>query len=142
MASRLPSRRQEKIKRIVRDAVSDIIQNRLNDPRICGFVTITEVDVSPDIRNADIYISVMADSEADQRKTFSAIQHATIHIQTMLSEYISLRSALLLRILEDTKSKKTLETLKVIEEAAKELRQKDAHRHDGDLETETDQEMS
>ena len=73
MPSRLPSRRQEKIKRIVRDAVADIIQNRLNDPRICGFVTVTEIDISPDIRNADIYVSVMAETEADQRKTFEAV---------------------------------------------------------------------
>ena len=142
MVSRPPSRRQEKIKRIVRDAVADIIQNRLNDPRICGFVTITEIDISSDIRNADIYISVMADSEADRRKTFEAIKHATIHIQTLLSEHISLRNALLLRILEDSKTKKTLETLKVIEEAAEELRQKDAQRHDDELEPETDEEMS
>lgn len=142
MTSRLPSRRQEKIKRIVRDAVADIIQNRLNDPRICGFVTITEIDVSPDIRNADIYISVMAETEADERKTFEAVRHATKHIQTLLSEHISLRNALLLRILEDTKSKKTLETLKLIEQAAEELRQKDSQRHDDELEKENDQEMS
>lgn len=142
MSSRLPSRRQQKIKRIVRDAISEIIQNRMSDPRISGFVTVTDIDISPDNRNADIYISVMADTEADHRKTFEAIRHATKHIQTLLSEYLSLRNALLLRILEDTKTKKTLETLKVIEEAAEEIRQKDAKRHGDELETETDQEMN
>lgn len=140
MVSRPPSRRQEKIKRIVRDGVSDIIQNRLNDPRMCGFVTITDINVSPDIRNADIYISVMADTEADKRKTFEAVKHATKHIQTLLSEQISLRNALLLRILEDTKTKKTLETLKIIEQAAEELRQKDSQLCDDELETENDKE--
>ncbi len=142
MASRPPSRRQEKIKRIVRDSVADIIQNRLNDPRMCGFVTITEIDISPDIRNADIYISVMAETDADRRKTFEAVKHATKHIQMLLSERISLRNALLLRILEDTKSQKTLETLKIIEQASEEFRQKDAQHHDDELETENDQEMS
>jgi len=125
MPSRPPSRRQEKIKRIVRDAVADIILNRLNDPRLAGFVTITEIDISPDIRNADIYISVMAETEADRRKTFEAVKHATKHIQMLLGEQMSLRYALQLRILEDTKTKKTLETLKIIEQAAKEIRQKD-----------------
>lgn len=126
MPSRTPSRRQEKIKRIVRDAVADIILNRLNDPRLSGFVTITEIDISPDIRNADIYVSVMAETEADRRKTFEAVKHATKHIQMLLGEQMSLRFALQLRILEDTKTKKTLETLKIIEQAAKEIRQKDA----------------
>ncbi len=139
MQSRPPSRRQEKIKRIVRDVVSDIIQNRLNDPRMSGLVTITEIDISPDIRNADIYISVMADTEADERKTFEAVKHATKHIQTLLSGHLSLRNALLLRILEDTKTKKTLETLKIIEEAAKEIRQKDGLCDDDELETENEQ---
>lgn len=124
MTSRPPSRRQEKIKRIVRDAVAEIILNRLNDPRLTGFVTITEVDISPDIRNADIYISVMAGTEADRRKTFEAVKHATKHIQMLLGEQMSLRYVLQLRILEDTKTKKTLETLKLIEQAAKEIRQK------------------
>ena len=122
----MPSRRQEKIKRIVRDAVADIILNRLNDPRLSGFVTITEIDISPDIRNADIYVSVMAETEADRRKTFEAVKHATKHIQMLLGEQMSLRYALQLRILEDTKTKKTLETLKIIEQAAKEIRRKDA----------------
>lgn len=125
MPSRPPSRRQEKIKRIVRDAVADIILNRLNDPRLSGFVTITEIDVSPDIRNADIYVSVMAETEGDKRKTFEAVKHATKHIQMLLGEQMSLRNALQLRILEDIRNKKALETLKIIEQASEEIRQKD-----------------
>lgn len=125
MSSRPPSRRQEKIKRIVRDAVADIILNRLNDPRLSGFVTITEIDVSPDVRNADIYVSVMAETEGDRRKTLEAVKHATKHIQMLLGEQMSLRHALQLRILEDTKTKKALETLKIIEQASEEIRQKD-----------------
>ena len=132
MPSRPPSRRQEKIKRIVRDAVADIILNRLNDPRLSGFVTITEIDISPDIRNADIYVSVMAETAGDRRKTFEAVKHATKHIQMLLGEQMSLRYALQLRILEDTKTKKTLETLKIIEQAAKEIRQKDMPVQDDD----------
>lgn len=125
MSSRPPSRRQEKIKRIVRDAVADIILNRLNDPRLSGFVTITEIDVSPDIRNADIYISVMAETDGDKRKTFEAVKHATKHIQMLLGEQMSLRNALQLRILEDIRNKKAIETLKIIEQASEEIRQKD-----------------
>ena len=137
MSSRPPSRRQEKIKRIVRDAVSGIILNRLSDPRLTGFVTVTEVDVSPDIRNADIYISVMAEKEADRKKSFEAVKHATKHIQMLLGEQMSLRNVLQLRILEDTKTKKTLETLRIIEQAAEEIRKKDAlDQKDDDLPTE------
>ena len=111
---------------LIKVTVSDIIQNRLNDPRIEGFVTVTEVDVSPDMRNADIYLSVMAANEVIEKRTHIAIQHATKHIQSLLAERMTTRFVPTLRLLKDEKIKKTLDTLRVIEEAAQEYREKDA----------------
>ena len=139
MPSKPLTRRQEKIKRIIKEAVSDIIQNRLNDPRIEGFVTVTQVDVSPDIRNADIYLSVMAPDETIEKRTYIAIEHATKHIQSLLAERMTTRFVPILRLLKDEKIKKTLETLRVIEQAAQEYRQKDAERQEID-ETDEDTE--
>lgn len=110
----------------IKQALSDIIQNRLNDPRIEGFVTITEVDLSPDNRNADIYISVMSPNDATENRTQIAIRHATKHIQSLLAERMTTRFVPILRLLKDEKIKKTLDTLRIIEEAAKEYRDKDA----------------
>ena len=109
-----------------------VIQNRLNDPRIEGFVTVTQVDVSPDIRNADIFLSVMAADEIIERRTHIAIQHATKHIQSLLAERMTTRFVPILRLLKDEKVRKTLDTLRVIEEAAQEYREKDAARQDTD----------
>ena len=122
MPSKPPTRRQEKVQRIIKEAVSDIILNHLNDPRIEGLITVTEVEVSPDIRNADIFISVMAADEKAAKKTFDAVNHATKHIQSLLAERMTTRFTPLLRFLKDEKLKKTLETLRLIEEAAKEYR--------------------
>lgn len=127
-----PTRRQQKIMSLIKQAVSDIIQNRLNDPRIEGFVTITQVDVSPDVRNADIYISVMASNETIERRTHIAIQHATKHIQSLLAERMTTRFVPILRLLKDEKLRKTLDTLRVIEEAAQEYREKDAAKQDSE----------
>ena len=125
MATKPPTRRQQKIKRIIKEAVSDIIQNRLSDPRIEGFVTVTEVDVSPDIRNADIYLSVMAADETTEKLTLIAVQHATKHIRSMLAERMTTRFVPELRLHKDEKIKKTIDTLRIIEEAAQEYRVKD-----------------
>ena len=81
----MPSRRQEKVARVIRESVSDTIANRLNDPRIEGFVSVTEVDMSPDLRNAYVFLSVMADDDTVRRRTFRAIEHATKYIQARLS---------------------------------------------------------
>ena len=132
MPSKPLTRRQEKIKSLIKVTVSDIIQNRLNDPRIEGFVTVTQVDVSPDIRNADIFLSVMAADEIIERRTHIAIQHATKHIQSLLAERMTTRFVPILRLLKDEKVRKTLDTLRVIEEAAQEYREKDAAQQDTD----------
>ncbi len=132
MPSKPPTRRQQKMMSLIKEQVSDIIQNRLNDPRIEGFVTVTDVNLSPDIRNADIYLSVMAPDETIEKRTHIAIQHATKHIQTLLAERMTTRFVPILRLLKDEKIKKTLETLRVIEEAAQEYRQKDEDLQDID----------
>jgi ribosome-binding factor A len=132
MPSKPPTRRQLKFMSLIKEAVSDIIMNRLSDPRIEGFVTVTEVNVSPDIRNADIYLSVMAADEVIEKRTHIAIRHATKHIQSMLAERMTTRFCPILRLLKDEKIKKTLDTLRVIEEAAQEYREKDSVREDTD----------
>ena len=132
MSSKPPTRRQQKIKRVIKEAVSDIIHNHLNDPRIEGFVTVTEVDVSPDIRNADIFLSIMAADETTEKRTLIAVQHATKHIQSLLAERMTTRFVPIIRLLKDEKIKKTLDTLRVIEQAAREYREKDNDRQDTD----------
>jgi ribosome-binding factor A len=51
----MATRRQEKVARLVKEAVSDAIAHHLNDPRIEGFVSVTRVDMAADLRNADVW---------------------------------------------------------------------------------------
>lgn len=119
-----PSRRQVKVARIIKESVCDSIANRLSDPRIKGFVSVTKVDTSPDLRNADVYLSIMADSESDRRKTFSAIQHAGRHIQSLLGSKMTSKYCPHLHFKEDADFKKTLDTMRLIDEATREFKAK------------------
>jgi len=110
----------------VRESVSDTIANRLNDPRIEGFVSVTEVDVSADLRNADVFLSIITDDEAVRRRTFMAIEHAAKHIRVQLSQRMTSKFCPRLNFREDSRIKNTLETFKIIEEAAREFKEKDA----------------
>ncbi len=121
-----PSRRQERVARVIRASVSDTIANHLSDPRISGIVSVTEVDVSPDMRNADVHLSILAASGKAKRRTFEAIQHATLRIQSLLGKKVTARCCPHLHFFEDEKLKKTLETLNIIETISRELHQKDA----------------
>jgi len=121
----MATRRQEKVARIVKEAVSDAISNHLNDPRIEGFVSVTRVDMAPDLRNADVYLSIFGKDETSQNKTFVAIAHAKSRIQSLLAGKLQCKFCPILHFYMDEKFKKTLETMKLIDQAASELKKED-----------------
>ncbi len=101
----------------MREAVSDAISNHLSDPRIEGLVSVTRVDMAADLRSADVYISIFGKDEAAQNKTFAAIEHAKSRIQSLLASRVQSKFCPVLRFHKDDKFKKTLETMKLIDEA-------------------------
>jgi ribosome-binding factor A len=116
----MTSRRQEKISRIVRDSVSDSIANHLSDPRIEeAFVSVTRVEVSADLRVANVYLSFFGGTEKSQKNAFDAIMHAKKRLQMLLAERIQSRFCPVLNIHRDEQFKKALETMKILEEIAK-----------------------
>lgn len=121
----MATRRQEKVARIVKEAVSNAIAHHLNDPRIDGFVSVTRVDMAADLRNADVYLSFFGSNEAGQNKTFTAITHAKSRIQSILASQVQSKFCPVLHFYKDEKFKKTLEILNLIDQAAKEFKDKD-----------------
>ena len=126
----MATRRQEKVARIVKEAVSDAIAHHLSDPRISGFVSVTRVDMAADLRNANVYISVFAGNEADQNKAFAAITHARSRIQSLLASQVQSKFCPVLHFYKDEKFKKTLEILNLIDQAAKEFKDEDSDSED------------
>ena len=126
----MATRRQEKVARIVKEAVSDAIIHHLNDPRISGFVSVTRVDMTADLRNANVYLSIFGSDEAGQNKAFMAITHAKSRIQSLLAGQVRSKFCPILHFYMDEKFKKTLETLNLIDQAVKELNDKDSDSED------------
>ncbi|MHC4232192.1 MAG: ribosome-binding factor A, partial [Planctomycetota bacterium] len=62
----MTSRRQYKIARVIRESVSKTILRGLSDPRINGLISVTEVDVSPDMKNATVYLSILTPENRGQ----------------------------------------------------------------------------
>ena len=92
----------------------------LADPRIEGIVSVTHVDMSPDLRNAEVYLSIYSERPGAQRKTYEAIVHATRHIQSHVGDAVRAKFCPVLRFHEDDKFKKTLEIMNLIDQAASE----------------------
>ncbi len=107
--------------RVIKEAVSDCLSNHLSDPRIEGLVSVTKVDVAPDMRKAEVYISVLGKNEASQNKTFNAINHASKRIQAFLARRMQSKFCPVLYFKNDENFKKTLETMRLIDQAVAEL---------------------
>jgi ribosome-binding factor A len=117
----MPKRRQEKISHFIRDVVSDAIANHLNDPRIeLAFVSVTRVDISADLRIANVYVSVFGGTPSMQNNAYNAVIHARSRIQSLLAGKIQSRFCPVLNIHRDEQFKKTLEIMKLIDDLSKE----------------------
>lgn len=87
----MPSRRQAQVAEAVQQHMSYLFQRELKDPRI-GFVTVTAVDMSPDLKYARIFISVMGTPE-EQKATMDALTSGKGFIRRELASRLDLRFA-------------------------------------------------
>jgi ribosome-binding factor A len=62
------------------------------DPRLVGMVTVTAVDVTPDLRHAKIFVSVLG-TDAERAATFDALASMTSHLRSRLARSLQLRVA-------------------------------------------------
>ncbi|HHW13896.1 MAG TPA: 30S ribosome-binding factor RbfA [Firmicutes bacterium] len=80
--------RVERLADRARLEIADILR-KMKDPRI-GFVSVTEVEASPDLRHLKVFVSIMG-SEEERQRTMEALEHARGYIRTELGGRIQLR---------------------------------------------------
>ena len=73
----------------VREVLSDAIAKDLKDPRI-GFVTVTAVNTSRDLRQARVYVSVLGDQRA-REQTLEGLRSAHGYLQGVLASELTLK---------------------------------------------------
>ncbi len=82
--------RHERIAEEIRHEVSAMLAGELKDPRLAGLATVTEVRVSPDLKQARIYVSVMG-SAAEQASTLQGLTAAAGYVRRELTERLQMR---------------------------------------------------
>jgi ribosome-binding factor A len=108
--------RLEKLASTIRWVVSDAIANKLNDPRISRFASVTRVEVAADLALAKVYVSVMG-SPSEQRRTMQALQHAAGHVQRLLAQRLETRQCPQVRFVVDASLKVAAETMRLLRES-------------------------
>ena len=74
---------------MLREEISRIVQQQMRDPRV-GLATVTQVDVSPDLKQARVYVSVYG-GEDQVRRTLEALESAKRYIRGELGHEVRLR---------------------------------------------------
>jgi ribosome-binding factor A len=82
-------KRAEKVGDQIREVISEILLQELKDPRI-GFVTITKVAVSDDLRAARVYYSVFGDAQ-QKEASYQGLESATGYIKRELGRRMRLK---------------------------------------------------
>ncbi|MBX3070011.1 MAG: 30S ribosome-binding factor RbfA [Thermomicrobiales bacterium] len=83
------SRRTRQVGDLLREELDDIIRQEVKDPRV-AFFTITRVEVSPDIRQATAYISVLG-TDDERQGTMAALESASGYIRHHLKPRLRMR---------------------------------------------------
>jgi len=102
----------------MREEISDIIFHKLKDPRI-GFVTVTGVDVTDDLKMAFVYISIL--KEEEKKTTLDILNSAKSFIRSDLAKRLRMRSIPAIEFRLDA----SIEYGDKIEKLIKEIRKKD-----------------
>src|SRR5579859_3368324 len=106
--------RMRRVDEAVRAVLSDAIARDLSDPRI-GFVTVTAVKTSPDLRHASVYVSVLG-SDEKRDESLAALQAAHGLLQARVASQLTLKHTPLLSFHFDPTTDRAMRITQLLDE--------------------------
>lgn len=85
----MPAKRTDRVGALLKAALAELLLRGVKDPRV-GMVTVTGVDLSPDLKQAHVFVSVLGDEEA-QRQTLAGLASARPYLQAQAGKRLGLR---------------------------------------------------
>jgi ribosome-binding factor A len=116
----MPSGRMRRVDEAIRQVLGDAMAGELKDPRV-GFVTVTDVRTSADLRHARVYVSVLGESggrsDAAQREdTLEGLRHAHGYLQGRVASELRLKRTPTLEFAYDDTTDRALRVDALLEE--------------------------
>ena len=88
----MTSHRRARVSGLLREELALILSGELADPRLAP-VTVSDVEISEDMRHLRVYYSVMEDDPVTERDARRALVHASGYVRRKLAEHVNLRLA-------------------------------------------------
>jgi ribosome-binding factor A len=110
----MASARMRRVNEAVREVLSAQLAAGLKDPRI-GFVTVTGVETSPDLRNARVFFSVLGD-DAARDDALAGLRHSRGFLQAMINSQLHMKRTPHLEFVYDSTSERAERLSRLIDE--------------------------
>jgi ribosome-binding factor A len=85
----MQGKRLDRVNQLIKEEVSVVLQRELKDPRL-GFVSVTEVETSKDLRMAKVYVSVLGGDD-QWKASMAALTSARGFVRNWLRQHLELR---------------------------------------------------
>ncbi len=110
-------KRTDRVSDQIRMEIADILMRKVKDPRV-GFVTVTAVDVTADLKRAWVYVTVLQQG-AQETDTLDALSRAEGFIQSELGRRLKLRYVPALTFVKDTSLERVARVLDLLDDLKK-----------------------
>ena len=105
--------RMRRVDEAMREVLSDAITSEIKDPRV-GFITVTAVETSPDLRHARVFVSVLGD-DAVRRRSMDGLESAHGYLQRRVAGELRLKNTPALQFLYDESADRGLRIAELID---------------------------
>lgn len=85
----MTTRRQRRVSELIHRELSLLLMREVRDPRLSG-ITVTEVEITPDLLIAHVYFTVMGGAD-EKKEALAALEHAGGFLRTQLAGQVRLR---------------------------------------------------
>ncbi len=82
--------RIERVNSLIRREISELLQHEVKDPRLDKLITVTEVDTTPDLKYARVFVSCLS-SEEEREKVLRALASASGFLRKELTKSLKIR---------------------------------------------------
>jgi ribosome-binding factor A len=113
------TRRAERVSNLIRQEICELLLEHVNDPRLNGLISVTEVSTSADLKNARIYVSILGDEDM-VKEAMKGFRSATGYFRKELSRRLVLRYVPELSFEIDNSLERGARILNIIEKVSQE----------------------
>ena len=113
----MTSDRMRRVNEAVREVLSAAITSELKDPRV-GFVTVTAVETSPDLRHARVFVSVLG-NPGERRRTLKALDSAHGFLQRRVGSQLRMKNTPQLQFVYDDTPERGMRITELLDEESR-----------------------